>query len=114
MKTDLVDRVRAVQDHLVRLAQSRLETGEIDDLRCVIRLTVEFHDYLKGEHASSHDSSEVRYISESIFAGLESFCNLTAAFRLAGHAPEDAVTKWDKLSQGSLNDLFAAKYREFS
>ena len=113
MTTTLVQQVRAIQASMLESGRGHLLEVELDDLRCLIRLAVEFYHYLGGVKFESLDYDEVRYVSESIFSGVDSFCTLTSAYRSFGHATQSSVD-WNALACASIKDQFIALYGKFT
>ena len=89
-----VKEVRNLQESMLKPAHSMFLESETDDLSCVIRLTVEFLHHI--QEIDSMDRSEIRYLCESIFSGVESFCVVAAAIRSAwgeqSSAPPEGAT----------------------
>jgi hypothetical protein len=82
MKDGVVEQVRAIQASMVESGRSSSSESEMDDLRCLIRLTVEFYHYLQRVDIASLNEAELRYTCESVFSGTDSFCGVSAAFRM--------------------------------
>lgn len=108
----LVDEVRAIQSPLVESARSGLLEEEIDHLRGLIRLTVEFSRHLQEHSARPLDPSDLRYLAESIFAGVDSFLVISNALRLMTRGTTNMLSS-DKVCAASLKEEFDARYRRF-
>lgn len=103
--TDVFGRVQEIQASMVASAQSCFDQSELSHLRGVIRLTVEFHDYLENgsvdlatsilsgplakyvadvRHASTDpfNKYDMEYACESIRSGVDSFCRLSASYKI--------------------------------
>jgi hypothetical protein len=105
----IVERVSAMQDPMVEAARSCFSESELDDLRSVIRLSLEFHDYLENPNT---EPNKLTYVCESILWGIESFMSLTRAYKvLAGAA--DTKIEWGAISMPSLKERFFATFQEF-
>src|SRR5471030_3020334 len=63
-------------------ARSTFLESELDHLRVVVRLTVEFHDYLQQAGTGALDHTRLTYACESVFSGVDSFCIVNAAYRV--------------------------------
>lgn len=113
MKDDLVEEVLTIQTSMVESAGPGFLDSELDDLRCLIRLTVEFYHFLRNPNRRSLDSHQLRYTCESIFSGVDSFCNVSAAYRMTGGSVHGTIA-WGVTSDQSLEENFTFKYREFS
>jgi hypothetical protein len=102
-------RVATIQRFMAETAQGCLSRAELDHLRAVIRLTVEFRYYLQS--ACTHLTCAT-YVSESIFSGIESFCALTRAYKVLGDA-SDSKIEWDAISAPSMLGQFASIFEAF-
>jgi len=112
MTNDLREQVQAIQHSMVESGAECFLESELDDLRCLIRLTIEFFHYLQGEDLSPLVEDQVNYVCESVFSGVDSFCAVSIACRVMSGARDS------KLSQGiwsieSLKEEFISLYREF-
>jgi hypothetical protein len=108
-----IERVRAIQASMVESARSYFLESELDDLRCLIRLTIEFFHHLQGEHFAPLIEDNLRYVCDSVFSGVDSFGLVSAAYRALPGARSTTVTR-DVKSIDSLKEEFVSKYREFS
>lgn len=117
-------------------AQSRLEGSELADLRVVIRLTVEFHDYLENgsidiatsvlhgplaryvpnaQRASvdPFNKYDLQFACESIRSGVDSFCNLSANYGMFVGAVDSRV-EWGMISsKESFKAHFVSMFTKF-
>lgn len=94
---------------MIKAIEDCFSASEIDDLRCIVRLTIEFHYYL--QIACNHSFCS-EYVSHSIFAGTECFTGLTHAYRVLVGATKSQV-EWRDLSLPSLKEKFAALFEKF-
>src|ERR1700704_4250058 len=91
---DVRQRVRTIQDFMVESSKGRFYEGEeLDDLKNVVRLTVEFDSYL---HLACMHRFCLEYACESIRSGVDSYCNLTHAYKVLVNARESTVA-WGSL-----------------
>jgi hypothetical protein len=85
--------------------------AELEDLRCIIRITIEFSHFLESDGSRSAQRN-VRYISESVFSGVDSFCSVSAALR-----PMADVTTTElqlaEINSTCLRQVFVSTYRNF-
>ena len=95
---------------MVEPVESCFLESELDDLRCLIRLTVEFHDYLQS---GPSNPLEPNYTCESVFAAVESFMSLTRAYKVLVGAI-DSTLGWDMISMPSLKKQFLSMFDEFN
>jgi hypothetical protein len=127
MKEDARKLVEEIQASMVKSARDAFEEPELDALRCLIRLTIEFHDFLQNGHPELGEVSrdypiklqpkelklnELEYSIESIFSGIESFCRVNWAYRVLVGAT-DSRLEWGMVTDSSLRQQFAAIYHEF-
>jgi hypothetical protein len=106
------------------------EPGQ-DHLRCLIRLTVEFYDYLqignpglrqlaKNQFAAVNieldandlDNQEGGYSIESIFSGIDSFASVTHTYSILIGATKSRI-QWGNLSPQTLKVEFVAMFYDF-
>ncbi len=116
MSDVLVEQVRAIQAAMVESAGSSFSESELDHMRGLIRLTVEFSHYLQGQDPLPDVEDvewKVRYVCESVFSGVDSFASVSAAYRILQGAGSTTLAPGRK-SIDSLKEEFACKYREFS
>ncbi len=108
---ELINEVRALQGRLLEAARPYFVGSEPDDLRCIIRLNVEFYHYLQDQHGNQIDASDMEYLCESIFSGVGSLQSLKAAFRMV--PGETAILPpFDRSRVAVLEQTFRAKYNE--
>lgn len=136
MKSDIKERVQMIQTSMLEseCARSCFEEPAQEHLRCLVRLTIEFDDYLKNGvpqlreitkrfHDRHHPNiqiqphevelNELKYSIESVFSGIESFCSVSAAYRVLVGATSSRV-EWDKVSVISLKEQFVSMFHEFT
>src|SRR6266446_7073404 len=108
MNDNVTKRVEEIQASMVESAKSCFDESELGHLRCLIRLAVEFHDYLEhgrveiatsileGPHAKyvtdvqsastdPFNKYDLGFVCDSIRSGVDSFCTLNVSY----HAPLD-------------------------
>ena len=110
----MVDQVRAIQASMVE-AGSRIFAGpELDGMRCLIRLTVEFHHFLRGDAVvAAFIDDKVGYICESVFSGVDSFALMGHAYGALPGARPTTLAAGAKSAE-SVREEFLAKYIEFA
>jgi hypothetical protein len=77
-----IEQVRAIQASMVESGRSYLLETELEDLRCLVRLTAEFFHYLQGEKFAPLVEDNLRYVCDSVFSGVDSFGLVSAAYRV--------------------------------
>jgi hypothetical protein len=134
--SDVVKRVKEIQASMAESAKPHVDESELSHLRCLIRLAVEFDDYLEhgsveiatgilngplakyvpdARSASADPSNKYdqRFVCESVRSGVDSFCSLNASYRVLEGA-SDSVVEWGMTSsKESLNANFTAMFKEF-
>jgi hypothetical protein len=98
--------LRAIQDSMVDAVKSCFSARELDALRVVIRLTVEFHRDLKADRTNN-------YVSESVFSGIDSFTLLLHAYKVLAGAQTHSQLQWNAVSVASLKQEFELLYQRF-
>jgi hypothetical protein len=91
---------------MVRAAKPSFNRVELDALRTVIRLTVEFQTHLEDNNISN-------YVCESVFSGVDAFESLVHAYRVLAGAETRSQLRWDAVSVSSLKDEFRSLYPTF-
>lgn len=122
--------VQKIQSDMVESARATFEEPQLDSLRCVIRLTVEFYHYLKFGNPGLREiierdqhrlggivlppmsEMERDYSIESIFSGIASFRSVNGSYKVLVGATQSTM-RWDGVSQQSLKDLFVSTFDEF-
>jgi hypothetical protein len=98
---------------MVESGGSRLLESELDDMRSLVRLTVEFSHYLQGEDVASLVEDKLRYVCDSVFSGVDSFTLMSAAYRTLPSSLPSTLASSER-SIDSVKEEFAFKYSEFS
>lgn len=104
--------VHALQLSMAKDIKSCFAKSELDNLCIVIRLTVEFHAYLRSANLASLTEYDLRYNCESIFSGIEFFSYLSHAYGSLAGAKKSKIT-WGAISKSSLKKSFMSTYQEF-
>lgn len=115
MRKDSADQVRAVEASMIGAAEGYdFGESELEALRVVARLAVEFYYLLRGTDLDALSPLDLSYECESVFAGVDFFDALSGACRgTVGLAP--STLRWDlPLSLASLQGRFIATYEEFA
>jgi len=129
MKDDARQLVQKIQASTVESARDTFEEPALDHLRGLIRLTVEFHDYLQNGHPelgalmkrSKHfkfstqqiKENELSYSIGSIFSGIDGFCSVNADYKVLVGATNSGVA-WGLVSEASLREQFNSIFHEFT
>jgi len=94
---------------MAKSAEGSFLESELEDLRAVIRLTVELHEYF--QLACTHPFC-LTYVSESVFSGIDSYCNVTQAYNVLVGAKESQI-EWAAVSISGLKGHFALMFEAF-
>jgi hypothetical protein len=137
MNDNVINRVTEIQTSMVESAQSRLDESALGHLRVVIRLTVEFNDYLENgsvdiatsvlhgplakyvtdaQSASTDpfNKYDLQFACKSIRSGVDSFCNLSASYRALVDALDSRV-EWGMIpSRESFKATFVSMFKRFT
>jgi hypothetical protein len=140
--SEVFKRVKEIQASMVESAKSSFDDSELGPLRAVIRITVEFHDYLEHgsvdmargmlqlpyvgltsekfqtdlQNASADPSNkyDLGYICHSILPAVDSFCNLNSVYSKQDRATSSRV-EWDMISsRESFKAAFVSMYNTFT
>lgn len=113
MQDVLPERVRAIQASMLTPAAEYFLEGDLEDLSVIIRLTVEFVDYLERSGRSQPAGVDpTSYICESVFSGIDSFASVRSAYSILPGARSSAIAlRVDSVD--SLREQFVSMYREF-
>jgi hypothetical protein len=96
----------AIQASMVDAVNSLFNPSELDALRVVVRLTVEFRQSLEANKITN-------YVSESVFSGIDSFTSLVHAYGVIAGAEAHSHLKWKAVSVSSLRREFQSLYSRF-
>ena len=120
--------IQKLRDSMI---ESTFSDNEQANLFALIRLTVEFHDYLQGgnvhvrEYARKNPEKkwlndpvqlnefEKQYCIESIFGGIDAFCSVNSAYKILRDTSSSRV-QWDKITTSTLRDYFILIFKELS
>ena len=142
MSDNVTKRVEEIQASMVESTKSCFDEAELGHLRCLIRLAVEFQDYL--EHGSVEiargmqqqpyiglTSAEFRkdvrsasgdpfnkydlgYVCESILSGVDSFWDLSTTYRRSVGSTDSKVAWGMMSSRESFKTQFVSMFNKFT
>jgi hypothetical protein len=104
--------VDAMQASMLEGASHFLDS-QLDGLRGVIRLTVEFFHRLKRVDIDSIDDVSLRYWGGSVFSGINSFTSLCQAYGTTAGQTRSKLPQ-RVTSRAALKEEFIAMYLEFA
>jgi hypothetical protein len=112
MKQEVLERVQLIQNSMLQSALPDLEIEELDCLRGIVRITVEFSDYLQIVNLASPDEFDLEYMIGSICSGIDSFHALKQAYRVL-NGSEKSLIRRETLAICELKELFLSIFEEF-
>jgi hypothetical protein len=137
MNENVTKRVEEIQVSMVESAKSSFDETDLGHLRCLIRLAVEFQDYLEngsveiatsilhGPHAKyvtdvrsastdPFNKYDLEFVCESIRSGVNSFCSLSASYRILDGATGSMVEWGMASSKESFKAQFVSMFNKFT
>ena len=135
MNRNVADLVKDIQGSMISSAGPFFDRADMDHLRCVIRLTVEFHDYLlngsveiatrilqspqaryvpdaQAASADAFNKYDLAYACESVRSGVDSFCAVISRYNLMDGHTNSRVDWKAASSKASFKAHFAAMFSE--
>jgi hypothetical protein len=107
-----LEEVSAIQAAMLESASHFLES-EREDMRVVIRLTVEFFYHLQRVDIDSPSAKDFRYQDDSAFSGIESFVSLCQAYRTTKGETRSTLPQ-RVMSRSTLKQEFIVMYGKFT
>lgn len=108
--SNLLLQVRAIQTSMVEAGQPYLTVQELEDMRCLIRLTVEFASFILHGDTASAGTDNLQYVCESVFSGIDSFALLSAGYRILPGAQPSML---QETGRTPINEVFLSLYAQF-
>jgi len=104
-----LEQVEAIHASMLQSSEGSFSEPEMDNLRVIIRLTVEFNHYLGLDcgHVFCRE-----YMNESTFSGIDSFTSVTRAYQTLLDSAESTI-HWGLLSESSWREAFASNFAQF-
>jgi hypothetical protein len=106
---EAIKHVRRTQAFMVESAGSCFDEKDQENLRIVVRLTVEFY-YFVQQNCTHQFCAE--YVSESIMCGFEWYSGLAHTYRILEDTIENTID-WSRISIPSLKEDFISMFRDF-
>jgi hypothetical protein len=107
MTKQQIQRIRSIQNSMAAQVTSCFGAGQIESLRVVVRLTMEFKQALKSGGIDND------YVGGSTFSGIDSFVSLAYAYETLDDAEQVSLVRWDRVSVSSLKQRFLRLYPKF-
>ena len=116
MEDDEIERVRAIQQSMEEPARPGFNDEDIQQLRVLVRLTVEFHDYLTETppwpQFPDDPFHDMTYKAGSILINVDSFRAVVRAYGcLVGST--GSTLDWNVINIPTLKDEFISRYHTF-
>jgi len=105
------DLVRNIQASMLESAPAWWSEADRAHLRCLIRLNIEFFYYLQEQDMNGQ--SEVRFLGESVFSGIESLCSLAMTYRTMAGDTANPLAR-SLTSAEKVKKEFLSLYQDFS
>jgi hypothetical protein len=113
---DEIQRVRAIQESMEEAARPAFDDKDIENLRILIRLTVEFYDYLRSippwPEFPDDPFDDLRYKSGPIFWNVDSFLSVLHLYCILVGSTRSTIN-WNAINIGSVKDTFTSIYDAF-
>jgi hypothetical protein len=112
MNNDTDQRIQEIQTRMMESARSCFPESALGDLHYLIRRTGEFFHYVQTVGKNPQNEFDRRYTMESVFSGVDSFCVVSASYRVLVGATRSAID-WEKISVPLFNEQFISKFNDF-
>lgn len=101
-----------IQSSMEESARPAFDDEDVQQLRILIRLTVEFQDFLGSRPSVRSDPDELMYRIDRIFVHIESFRSLTHLYGVLVGSATSAID-WDVVGTRSVKERFLSDYERF-
>jgi len=116
MEDDEIQRIHTLQQSMEEFGRVWFLESDIQHLRDLVRLTVEFYDYLTSTpprpQFPDDPFHDLTYKAEAILINVESFCAVTRAYGVLVGATSSTID-WNKTNIGILRERFTSLYTLF-
>jgi hypothetical protein len=122
MTPDNLPDIKAIQTHMTESARVRgcFEESELDDLRCLVRVTLEIRKWLQTANLDSPTQYEpdlpiqcdLEYNLMTIISAIDSFVSVDHAYRVL-HGAMVSNVEWGVITLPSLKEVFLSGVEEF-
>ena len=108
--------IRSIQESMSESARPGFDDNEIEDLRILIRLTVDFYHYLNSippwPHFPDDPVHDMTYKLDSVLFNIDSFRRVMHAYCILVGSTRSSID-WSALQIRSLKDEFVSVYASF-
>jgi hypothetical protein len=112
MRDDQIQRIQAIQQSMEESARSAFDDQGIQDLRVLVRLVVQFYEYLTSALSSDDPFRDKSYEIDSVFFNIESFCVVTHFYGVLVGSRTSTID-WNAISIPSLKERFVSLFHDF-
>jgi len=116
MEDNEIQRVRAIQLSMEESARPGFDDEDIQNLGILIRVTVEFHDYLRSAppwpQFPGDPFHDMTYMIDKILINIDSFRIVLHSYGILVGATQSRID-WSAVGVQSLKDRFLSLYAEF-
>ena len=109
---DQIQRVRAILLSMEESARPGFDDKDIRNLRILVRITVQFYDYLKSALSSDDPDGDSNYVLDRIFLHLDSFRIVMHSYGVLVGSRRSTID-WNTIGVRSLRDEFVTRYNAF-
>jgi hypothetical protein len=116
METDYERQLKTLRLSMEESARPGFDDGDIENLRILIRLAVDFYYYLNSTppwpHFPDDPVQDMMYKIDSIFFNVDSFRGVMRAYGILVGATKTTID-WEAIHVGSLKSEFVSVYTAF-
>ena len=112
MRNDQIRRVRAILQSMEESARPAFDDKDIQALQILVRVTVQFYDYLTSSPDSDDLSCDMNYVLDRIFIHIDSFSALMHCYGVLVGATTSTID-WNAINILSLKERFVSLYHDF-
>jgi hypothetical protein len=116
MEDDQIERIRAIQQSMEESARPGFDDKDIQELRILVRLTVEFHDFLTSTPpwpAFPDDPFQnMTYTVDKVLFNIDSFRAVVHSYGVLVGSTRSTIA-WNAINIRSLKDEFVSVYQAF-
>ncbi len=116
MEDDQIQRIQAIQQSMEEPARLRFRDEDFQQLRVLVRLTVEFHDYLTGTppwpQFPDDPFHDMTYTIDKVLFNIDSFRTVIHSYGILVGSTRSTID-WNVINVRSLKDEFISMYHAF-
>ena len=112
LPTDFATTVELIYEPMAEASKPAFDEYHLSHLHAVVRLTMEFHQYVATASMEMPDKGDTRWACDSTIAGIESFVLVNQLYGILVGSMESNL-KWDLISLEQFKQRFNSIYEEF-